>query len=345
MKNKIKVVVIGCGAISQRRHLPEFAGRNDVEIIAVVDSKKSRAAEVASQFNVPQYFTDYKAALALKPDMVSVCTPTAEHAEQSIAFLKAGAHVLVEKPMCASLVEAKAMIAAAKAAKKQLMVGHNQRLHVGHVRAKELYKSGLMGRCLAFSTTFGHGGPESWSVDGLDCHFFRRRQAVWGAMADLGVHKLDMIRWFLDDDFVLATAMFDTLQKKNCNVDDAAFAILRTRGGIMGQMFANWINTPGCDNSTILYCEKGIMRLESNPEFTVVAELASGEKRLFQTQGIQTNDNGGQHASGVIDSFLNAIHTNKPNPIPATDVINSIAAVIACADSGRTGRTVKITVH
>jgi predicted dehydrogenase len=244
--------------------------------------------------------------------------------------------------MCATLAQGKAMIAAAKAAKKQLMVGQNQRLHVAHVRAKELYKSGLMGRCLAFSTTFGHGGPESWSVDGKDCHFFKRSQAIWGAMADLGVHKLDMIRWFLDDDFVEATAMSGTLQKKNCDVDDASFAILRTRKGIMGQMFASWINTPGCDNSTLLYCQNGTMRLETSPDFTVIADMANGERRLFQTQKMQTNEKGGQYSSGVIDAFVESIRNGKANPIPASDVINSVAAVIACAESGRTGRTMKI---
>jgi predicted dehydrogenase len=342
---KLKVAVIGCGAVSQRRHLPEYAARPDVELVAVVDINKARAAEVAEQFKVPQYFTDYKKALAMKPDAVSVCTPTALHAPYSIAALRAGAHVLVEKPMCASVAQAKAMIAAAKAARRQIMVGHNQRLHVSHVRAKEFYRSGALGKCLAFSTTFAHGGPEIWSVDGLNCHFFRGREAIWGAMADLGVHKLDLMRWFLDDDFVQAAAMCGTLQKKKCDVDDTAFAVLRTRSGVLGQMFAGWIHTTGCDNSTILYCQKGVLRLEADPQFTIVAELATGERRMFQTRGIQTNAAGGQHASGVIDAFVDAIRSGKPNPIPAADVINSVAAVVACVQSNKTGRIVNVAKY
>ena len=73
--NKLRVAVIGCGAVAQRRHLPEYAAREDVEIIAVVDKKKDRAAEVAFQFKAPRHFTDYKAALALRPDAVSVSPP------------------------------------------------------------------------------------------------------------------------------------------------------------------------------------------------------------------------------------------------------------------------------
>jgi len=343
MKNgTLRVAVIGCGSIAKHRHLPEYVCRDDVEIVAVVDKNKARATQIAKQFGVPNAMTDYRQALKLDVDAASVCTPTAFHAEHSIAFLKNGAHVLCEKPMCASIAEAKAMIAAAKKARRQLMIGHNQRLHVAHVRAKEFFQSGAMGRCLAFSTTFAHSGPEGWSVDGLNCHFFKKKEAVWGAMADLGVHKLDLVRWFLEDDFAQATAMYDTLSKKKCNVEDTAFGILRTRGGVLGQMFAGWAHYPGGDNSTIFYCEKGILRLEDDPNFNVVASFANGERHLFQTQGIQTNEPGGQTSSGIINAFVNAVRTGKNVPISGSDVINSMAAVIACVDSGKTGKTMSV---
>ncbi|MCL2700577.1 MAG: Gfo/Idh/MocA family oxidoreductase [Phycisphaerae bacterium] len=345
MKNeKIKVAVIGCGSISQHRHLPEYAARPDVEIVAVVDTNKTRAVEVAEQFNVPHALFDAKDAMKIDVDAVSVCTPTASHAPLSIAFLKKGAHVLCEKPMCASIAEAKAMIAAAKAAKRQLMIGHNQRLHKAHVRAKEFFKTGVLGRCIAFSTTFAHGGPEAWSADKLNCHFFKKAEAVWGAMADLGVHKIDLVRWFLDDNVAAATAMLGTLAKKNCSVDDTAFAVLKMKSGIIGQVFAGWAHSPGCDNATTFYCEKGILRLEDHPKYNVIADFANGERQLFQMQAIQTNDEGGQTTSGVVDTFVDAIRGGK-NAIPASDVINSLSAVIACVESSATGKHVSVKAY
>jgi len=347
MKNgKTKVAVIGCGSISQHRHLPEYAARPDVELVAVVDTNKARAEAVAKQFNVPHALSDVKDALKLTQlDAVSVCTPTASHAPHSIAFLKKGAHVLCEKPMCASIAEAKTMIAAAKSAGRQLMIGHNQRLHTAHVRAKEFFKSGALGRCIGFSTTFAHTGPETWSADKLNCHFFKKSEAVWGAMADLGVHKIDLVRWFLEENVELAAAMLGTLAKKNCNVDDTAFAVLKTKSGILGQLFAGWAHNPGCDNSTTFYCEKGILRMEDDPTFNVIVDFANGERQLFQTQAIQTNDDGGQTTSGVIDAFVNAIRSGKPVPIPATDVINSLSTVIACVESGESGKFATVKAY
>jgi predicted dehydrogenase len=110
-------------------------------------------------------------------------------------------------------------------------------------------------------------------------------------------------------------------------------------------MFAGWIHTTGCDNSTVLYCQKGVMRLEADPQFTVVVEFANGERRYFKTQGIQTNEKGGQYATGVIDAFVDAILTGRPNPIPASDVINSMSAVVACVESGRSGKTMKVAKY
>lgn len=339
---KTRVVVIGCGSIARHRHLPEYKNRKDVEIIAVVDASAARAAETAQQFGAPKFFTDFRAALKLKPDAVSVCSPTAFHAPQTIAALKAGAHVLCEKPMAATVAQAKAMIAAARAARRQLMIGQNQRLHLAHVRGKELYQSGVLGKCLGFRTSFGHGGPESWSVDGKKCHFFKKEQAVWGSLADLGVHKIDLMRWLLEEDFVEAVAMFGTLEKAKCTVEDTAFAVLKTAGGTVGQMYAGWMYHAGCDNSTVLYCEKGVLRLEDDPDYNVIADFATGERRCVRTRGIQTNESGGQYASGVIDGFIDCIRNGKANPIPATDVVNSLATVVACVESGKSRRFVKV---
>ena len=341
---KLRVAVIGCGAIAQRRHLPEYASRKDVEIIAVVDIKRNRAKEIAAQYKVPKFFTDYRKALALKPDLVSVCTPNALHAKHTIDALKVKAHVLCEKPMAGSMKEARAMVAAAKARRRQLMIGHNQRYSAGHVRGKQLFKSGMLGKCYGFRTTFSHSGPESWSVDGLDCFFFKKKLSIMGSMGDLGVHKTDFIRWFLDDEIVEVSAMMDRLDKKNCTVEDTAFAIFRMASGAIGQMHAGWIYKAGCDNSTEFYCQNGVLRLEADPNFPVIVELSNGEKYFIKTKAIQTNEAGGQHSSGVIDAFVNAIQAGKPVPVPGEDALHTMAAVTACMESARTGKAVRVRV-
>jgi UDP-N-acetylglucosamine 3-dehydrogenase len=340
---RLRVAVIGCGKVVQARHLPEYVARKDaVELIAVCDPNRQRARQVAERFGVPKALGDYRQVLALRPDAVSVCSPNAFHAEQSVAAFKAGAHVLCEKPMALSLVEARRMIAAAKAARRQLMIGHNQRFNAGHVRGKEILHSGKLGRCVGFHTAFSHNGPEGWSVDGPDCQFFKKRLAGMGAMADLGVHKTDLMRWLLEDEFVQATAMIGTIVKRNCNVEDSAFAVLRSAKGIIGQMLAAWTCAAGGDNSTVLYCQKGVLRLEDDPQFPVIVEYASGERVFHRTQAIQTNQAGGQYRSGVIDSFVDCVLGGRKVPVPGEEGAASLAVVLACMQAARTGRTVRV---
>lgn len=343
MKNgKIRVLVVGCGAIAQRRHLPELTANGDCEVVACADINVKRAKEQAAKFGVPHALRDFRDALKLDLDAAVIGTPNYLHAPQSIACLKAGLHVLVEKPMAVSVPQAKAMIAAAKKARRQLMVGHSQRMAPSHVRAKEIYQSGLLGRCIAFSTSFTHGGPEGWSVDGVQGFFFKKKQAVIGSLGDLGVHKIDLVRWLLEDEVVRATAMIGNLNKPLCQVDDTAFAVFQMAGGALGQMFSGWSYRCGENNATRIYCEKGLIRILENPQFSVVVERAGGEKMFIDAGKIQTNAPGGQTASGIAAEFLQAIKSGRKNAIPGEEGARSLAAVLACVESSRRGRTVRV---
>jgi UDP-N-acetylglucosamine 3-dehydrogenase len=340
-KQKLRVAVIGCGAIGQRRHLPEFAARKDVEIIGVADIKLDRAKQAAQTFGAARAFKSYKDLLKLRPDAVSVCVPNYLHCPMTLDALKAGANVLVEKPMAGSVKEARTMIAAAKKARRQLMVGHNQRLAAAHVRGKEIYKSGELGKCLGFSTTFAHPGPEGWSMDGADGFFFKKPQAIIGSLGDLGVHKIDLIRWFLDDEVVLASAMTGTVEKKNCTVDDTAFATFTMASGIIGQMFAGWILKGGEANYTLICCEKGVIRMYEDPKFSVVVLKRNGERMFIEAGRMQTNEAGGQSASGVIDEWVDALLNGRKNVIPGEEGARSLAAIMACVESAKMKKHVR----
>ena len=164
-------------------------------------------------------------------DAVSVCVANNAHAELSIKALQAGKHVLCEKPMAVTLEECEAMVAEAKKAGKFLMIGHNQRLAKAHVKAKELIDAGLIGRIITFRTIFGHGGPETWSITpGKNVWFFDKKRAAMGAMADLGVHKTDLIQFLTGQRVVKTTARLTTLDKRGADgeligVDDNAVSM------------------------------------------------------------------------------------------------------------------------
>ncbi|MGV3466306.1 MAG: Gfo/Idh/MocA family protein [Heyndrickxia sp.] len=339
---KIKVGVIGCGSIATHRHLPEYATNKDVEIVAVCDIVEERAKEKAQTYNA-KFYTKYEELLANEEiDAVSVCTPNYLHAPISIAALNAGKHVLCEKPMATSDDEAKAMIEAAEKNGKKLMIAHNQRFVPSHVKAREFIESGKLGKVYSFRTAFGHGGPEGWSVDGADSWFFKKEEAFIGAMGDLGVHKTDLLRYILNEEIVEVAAFVDTLSKENSTVDDNAVCILKTASGTVGTLAASWSYVSKEDNSTVIYGENGILRLEEDPDYSLIIQYKNGEVEKFDLGRIQSNEDGGQNTSHVIDSFISSLVKDTDVPINGYEGRKSLNVILAALESSETGKITKV---
>src|SRR6202167_5148909 len=128
----VKYGIIGCGAIAQRRHIPECVANANSKLVALADPAANRVAELAVKYSATA-FADYNEMLQKADiDAVVVAGPNALHAQQTIDALNAGKHVLCEKPMATTREDAKAMIAAAEKNKKFLMIGLNQRLMPPH---------------------------------------------------------------------------------------------------------------------------------------------------------------------------------------------------------------------
>jgi len=338
--SKIKVAVFGCGAIAQRRHIPEYAANENVELVAFADPIVERAEEMAKTYGGTAY-SSYEELLAKENvDAVSVCTPNYLHAPMTIAAANAGKHVLVEKPMASTAEEAEQMIAAAKKNNVYLMVGHNQRLMPPHVKAKEILDSGKLGRVLNFRTSFGHPGPEAWSVDGAGSWFFRKEEAIMGAMGDLGVHKSDFIRYLLGDEVAEVAGFISTLDKKDTKVDDNATCIVRMKSGAIGTLVASWTQYRAGDNSTVLWCENGVMKIGTVDGDEVIVELTNGTVETYKVGAMATNEK--QVPSGVIDAFVESIVTQTPPSISGEEGLASLKVILAAFESEKTGQIVKL---
>ena len=338
--------IIGCGKIAQVRHIPEYAENKDAKLLGFYDINKERAASLAKQYGGTAYETVEE--LLANPDIaaVSVCAANFAHAELTIAALNAGKHVLCEKPMAITLAECEAMVEAAKKNNKFLMIGHNQRLAKAHAVARKLIVEGLIGDIVTFRTTFGHGGPETWSVDpGLNTWFFDKTRAAMGAMADLGIHKTDLIQFLTGQQVIRTTARVTTLDKKDASgnlisVDDNAICIYEMSGGAFGTMTASWTYYGAEDNSTVLYGTKGIMRIYDDPAISIKVILADGSKISYDVEAIQTNDN--QTKSGVIDLWMESLVNDKAPEISGESALAAMRAVFASIQSSETGKAVDI---
>ena len=342
----IKVGIIGCGKIAQVRHIPEYAANPHAEVYGFYDINQARAQELAEKYGGKAY-ASYEELLADPAiEAVSVCAANHAHAEISIAALKAGKHVLCEKPMAISLEECEAMVAAAKETGKYLMIGQNQRLAKAHSKAKELIEQGAIGKVLTFRTIFGHGGPETWSVDpGKNVWFIDKTKAAMGAMADLGIHKTDMIQYVLGSKIVKTQAVLTTLDKRDATghligVDDNAICIYQMENGVIGTMTASWTYYAAEDNTTVIYGTKGELRLYDDPKYSVQQINADGTRIDYQIDQIQTNDN--QTASGVIDLFVESLVEQKEPEISGENVLHAMKAVFASIESSAKGCAVEV---
>ena len=146
----IKIGIIGCGKIAQVRHIPEYAANPGAQLAAYYDLNPARAAELAKKYGGKAYGSVEELLADKHIDAVSVCTSNVTHAEISIAALRAGKHVLCEKPMATTLADCEAMVQTARETKRTLMIGQNQRLAKAHVRARELIAAGLIEIILQF---------------------------------------------------------------------------------------------------------------------------------------------------------------------------------------------------
>jgi len=342
----VNVGIIGCGSIAKFRHAPEYFENAFAEIVGYYDPSKERALELSKNFGGKAY-DDLETLLADKNiDAVSVCTANKYHAEITIKALIAGKHVLCEKPMATTLKDAAQMIEASEKCGKFLMVGHNQRLVDAHIKAKEILKSGRLGKVITFRTNLMHKGPETWSAQkGAKTWFFNKEESAMGAMGDLGIHKADLIRWLLDDEIEEVAGFVGTLAKKDTEgnligVDDNSICVLRTKKGSVGSLTTSWTNYGQEDNSTILYCTKGVISICASQKHPLTITTKDGNIEHVPAGGIQTNDS--QTKSGVIDLFIGSIESGVKPEISGEEGLAALKIIFACFESSETGRKVSL---
>lgn len=337
---------IACGAINQRRHLPEVHSNPNSTVVAVCDINQQRAEEVGAKYSAEVY-TDYRKLLAHADiDAVVIASPNYLHSAMAVDALDSRRHVLVEKPMATSRKEGKAIVDAARRNQKLCMVGHSQRYMPPHLKAKELLDRKAIGKVIGFRSSLKHSGPDNWSVDGRNSWFLKRDQAVMGAIGDMAVHKADLLRWLLAEEFKEVSGFVGTLSKrypsgKMIDVDDTVAIALTTQSGIIGTIEASWTNFSGEeDNATTIYGERGVMYIGTHPDFGVYVSYSDGTKEAHAVGAIATNKQ--QTRSGVTDAFTDCIQKGKKPLIDAEEGYRSMLVVVTAMQASAKRKTLPI---
>lgn len=342
----IRVAFIGCGKIAQVRHIPEFAAHDGAKIAGYYNRTPERAKDMAKKYGGAVYSSVEELLADDGVDAVVISVANRLHAAYTLAALSAGKHVLCEKPMALTLKDCTTMVEKSKETGRHLLIGHNQRLTPAHRKARALVEEGAIGKVLSFRTTFGHGGPEGWSIrPGKDTWFFDQENAGMGVMADLGIHKTDLLQYLTGEKVTEVTASLHTLDKtgpegKLIAVDDNAFCIYRLSGGAVGTLTVSWTFYGPEDNSTILYGTEGMIRIYDDPQVSLRLQKKSGEVVDYPLETIQTNEN--QTVSGVAEAFLQEISSGEPSVLSAEEALSAMAAVFTALESSRKGKTLPI---
>lgn len=340
----IRIGVIGGGMIVRRRHLPEILDNPYAEVGAICDVVEDRVRKLAEEYGAVPY-TDYKEMIQDPSlDAVIVAATNTTHAQMTIDALNAGKHVMCEKPMATSIEDAKAMIAASEKNNKMLFIAQNQRLAPAHVKAKEILKSGMLGKVITFKSTFGHPGCEHYAADKGKTWFFKKNVSRFGCLGDLGIHKIDVVRWILDDEYTEVYAKVETLNKKNdcgepIDVEDNAVMVLKTEKGITGTITVSWTYEKE-DGSTIFYCENGVMTIYGNEEYQIIIERNDGTSDYYKVGEIPNNIV--MVKTGIIDEFVFCLREGKPASISGKDGLEPLKVIFSAYESSEKNMAVKI---
>ena len=235
----IGVAIIGIGSIAEThiRAFKTFPGRCTVR--ALCDLYPDKAEMLAAAHGLAAVVcADYRELLRRTDiDLVSICLPPSAHAEVALAALEAGKHVIVEKPMAASLAECDRMIAAADKAGKLLSVVAQNRYFTPTMRLKRVIESGIAGRVL-------HSVANSlwWRGQSYYDLWWRGTWAKEGGGCTLNhaVHHIDLLRWMLGTPQEVS-AVFTNANHDNSEVEDLSVAILKFPGGALSVITASLV--------------------------------------------------------------------------------------------------------
>lgn len=263
--------LIGASGYAAKSCAPGIAESDKAGLAAVLSSDRERARELAERYGA-DVATDDMAQFLAAPglDVVWVATPTYLHREQTLAILKAGKHVLCEKPLAPSPEEAWEMVQAAREGNLVLAVGYQGRYMPGHRAMKERIEAGGIGEVTVARSYYGvhrPGPPPEWRQ--------HRGSARWGALADIGSHHVDLLRMLVGE---IVEARSLTGHQLGFETEDVAGATLRFDSGAVGTL-AVTVNVWRQETRVEVHGTKGVgVAVDTNPanQGTVTIETDDG---------------------------------------------------------------------
>lgn len=333
-RRKVKFAVIGCGAIS-KSHLVGIADTGEAELAAVCDVNLEQAEAAAKPYGA-RAFTDYEQLLAQPDiDVVSICTPSSLHPEQTIQAALAGKHVISEKPMAIQLADAVRMAEVCERQGVKLATVFPRRMSPAAQYAKRIIEEGWLGR---LSLCSGHakfyrdqayydsaGWRGTWAWDG------------GGSMMNQGIHTVDLLQWLAGP--VQSLYGYSRNVLRSIEVEDTSVTALHYASGALGVLETTTTAYHQPDHRIVIHGDNGTLILTGNELTTLDVRENKDKLPAFVPPAKPI----GGHTQQIRDMALAVLEDREPI-ITGRDGIHSLSIILGTYESHRDKREIVLSV-
>ena len=361
----LRFAIVGCGTIAPTHTQALAALKGDgAELVACSDSVAARADDFAAKFGLEA--RTFEALLADPAiDAVSICTPSGLHAELGGRALRAGKHVVVEKPMDVSLEACDRLLAAQRESGKRLAVISQHRFDHASIEVKDALDGGTLGRLLYAEARV----PWFRTQDYYDSGDWRGTWALdgGGALMNQGVHTADLLRWLCGPvETVYAQAR--TLAHERIEVEDVVAATLTFANGAVATLSASTALYPGFPVRLAVHGTEGSGIIEGDMLHTLTTKSgATGGGQAAQAHALQVATGGTKSATEAktaelgsqtaasdpaavwgeghraqLSDFLTCCRTGKTPVVDGVEGRKAVELVLAVYELARTGQVVRL---
>jgi len=303
----LRAGVIGLGVMG-KHHARIYSEMAGIELVGVADSNEQLASDIARACSTGS-FTDYGALLARGLDVVSIALPTFLHRDATVAAAKAGAHVLVEKPIADTLQHAADMTDICQKNSVKLMVGHVERFNP----AVPVVKARIRGAEVLLMS-FTRVGP------------FPSRIKDVGVIVDLATHDIDLARYLVDSTFKRVHSLASGSGLDGGNREDCALMSFEMENGTLVQIMVNWLTPFKVREFSVATRERYTRAWLRDQK---VVEYESWEDDSYVVREVPV-----RYAEPLrleLEAFVAAVINDTPVPVSGEDGLEALSVALHCA--------------
>jgi len=325
--------LIGASTIAHEHMIDAIRAQPGNEVVAVASANAERARSYASTHGIAAGYSSVASLLADPAvDAVYISTTNELHREQTIAAARTGKHVLCEKPLALTVVDALEMVRACRAAGVVMATNHHLRNAATHRKMRELIAAGAIGKPLfarVFHAVYLPLNLQGWRID--------RPQAGGGVILDITVHDADTLRFALGAEPIEAIGFKQTSPLARNGLEDGAMSVLRFDNGALAQLH-DAFTVKHAGTGIEFHGETGSILgrnvMTQNPTGEVVLRSANGEQTIpIEHESLYARS---------VAAFCSAIRGTGQPAATAEDGVRSLATALAVVEACRTGRAVAI---